>query len=229
MLRSVVANRLLHIGDGHILTVHILLSQGLQRQCQPLLVQTVVAVARRTVLGSDGLADGPQVELHMHLHHLEDGLTHLRLRIGVSAGRHRGSASGKRLAVAGIDVYFDEWDKSIDRTNSHSVVSAIQRGLDRSSHLLVLLSSNALASTWVPWEVGYGYHKNEFGLTLKEVARNTLPEYLQVIPIVRGTKSLNEYVSKLTGNSEESMIRDSRLTRYNNSYHPLSGILEQTL
>ena len=31
------------------------------------------------------------------------------------------------------------------------------------------------------------------------------------------------------GISEESMIRDSRLTRYYNSYHPLNGILEQTL
>lgn len=133
------------------------------------------------------------------------------------------------LTTAGIDVYFDEWDKSIDRSNPHSVVAAIQRGLDRSSHLLVLLSSNALASTWVPWEVGYGYHKNVFGLTLKEVARNTLPEYLQVIPIVRGTKSLNDYISKLTGIGEETMIRDSRLTRYYNSYHPLSGILDQML
>lgn len=81
----------------------------------------------------------------------------------------------------------------------------------------------------MPWEVGYGYHKKVFSLTLKEVARNTLPEYLQVIPIVRGTKSLNDYLSKLTGVGVESMIRDSRLTMYYNSYHPLREILDQTL
>ena len=126
-------------------------------------------------------------------------------------------------------LHFDEWDKSIDRSNPYSVVAAIQKGLDRSSHLMVLLSSNALASTWVPWEVGYGYHKNVFGVTLKEVARETLPEYLQVIPIVRGTKSLNDYISELTGIGQEAMINENRMTRYFSTYHPLSGILEQTL
>ena len=110
-----------------------------------------------------------------------------------------------------------------------SSASTIQKGLDRSSHLLVLLSSNALASTWVPWEVGYGYHKNVFGVTLKEVAKDTLPEYLQVIPIVRGTKSLNEYVSKLTGIGQEAMINENRMTRNFSAYHPLSEILDQTL
>lgn len=133
------------------------------------------------------------------------------------------------LTTAGVDVYFDEWDNSIDRSDPHSVVSAIQRGLDRSSHLLVLLSSNALASTWVPWEVGYGYHKKVFGLTLKEVAHNTLPEYLQVIPIVRGIKSLNEYVSGLTGVGQDAMVYEGRMTRYFSDVHPLSGILEWSL
>lgn len=133
------------------------------------------------------------------------------------------------LIRAGIDVYFDEYDKSINRSDPKSVVAAIKRGLDASSHLLVLLSSNALASTWVPWEVGYGYRKNVAGLTLKEVAKVTLPEYLQVIPIVKGTLSLNEFVSRLTGIGQEAMINENRLTRYFSAYHPLSDILDQSL
>lgn len=36
---------------------------------------------------------------------------------------------------AGIDVYFDEKDSSIDRTNPESVVKAIKRGMKLSSHV----------------------------------------------------------------------------------------------
>lgn len=130
---------------------------------------------------------------------------------------------------AGIDVYFDEYDGSINRSDPKSVVAAIKRGLDASSHLLVLLSSNALASTWVPWEVGYGYHKRVVCLTLKEVAYASLPEYLQVIQIVKGIKSLNEFMTRLTGIGQEAMINENRLTRYFSANHPLREILDQTL
>lgn len=133
------------------------------------------------------------------------------------------------LTRAGIDVYFDEWDNSIDRSNPYSVVSAIEKGLNRSSHLLVLLSSNALASTWVPWEVGYGYHKKVVGLTLKEVATRTLPEYLQVIPIIHGVKSLNEFISRETGEPDYRMIYNNQMTGYYDSAHPLLDILNQHL
>ena len=133
------------------------------------------------------------------------------------------------MMKAGIDVYFDEYDTSINRFDPNSVVAAIKRGLDASSHLLVLLSSNALASTWVPWEVGYGYHKNVFGLTLKEVAYTSLPEYLQVIQIVKGINSLNEFMSGLTGIGQEAMINENRMTRVFDSYHPLNNILVQSL
>ena len=133
------------------------------------------------------------------------------------------------MVKAGIDVYFDEYDTSINRSDPNSVVAAIKKGLDASSHLLVLLSSNALASTWVPWEVGYGYHKQVVGLTLKEVAYASLPEYLQVVKMVKGIKSLNEFISGLTGIGQESMIIENRMTRVFDSYHPLNGILVQSL
>lgn len=32
------------------------------------------------------------------------------------------------LTTAGVDVYFDEWDKSIDRSNPNFVVDAIKKG-----------------------------------------------------------------------------------------------------
>ena len=54
------------------------------------------------------------------------------------------------LLDAGIDIYFDQFDKSIDRSDPHSVVRAIRRGIENSSHMLVLFSINTFGSMWVP-------------------------------------------------------------------------------
>lgn len=50
------------------------------------------------------------------------------------------------LQDAGIDVYFDQYDSSINRSDPHSVVSAIKRGIENSSHMLVLFSPNTFGS-----------------------------------------------------------------------------------
>lgn len=64
------------------------------------------------------------------------------------------------LLYCGIDVYFDEYDRSINRSNPQSVVDAIEAGLQKSTHLMCLLSENSMSSKWIPWEVGYGYEHN---------------------------------------------------------------------
>lgn len=51
--------------------------------------------------------------------------------------------------TSGIDVYFDEYDTKIDRTRPYSVVSAIKTGIRNSTHMLCLLSQNALDSKWI--------------------------------------------------------------------------------
>ena len=63
------------------------------------------------------------------------------------------------ILKAGIHIYFDEYDTSIDLTNPDSVVTAIKTGIRRSSHMLCLLSYNAMESKWMPWEIGFGYDK----------------------------------------------------------------------
>ena len=63
MLSRVGADGRLDIGDSHVQAVHILLCQRLQSRVQALLVQAVVAVAGRSRLRRDGLADGAQVQL----------------------------------------------------------------------------------------------------------------------------------------------------------------------
>lgn len=131
------------------------------------------------------------------------------------------------LMNKGIDVYFDEYDKSIDRSDPQSVVDAIQRGLNNSTHTLVVLSEHALASTWVPWEVGYSYAqrpKRIYALTLREVSYRALPEYFQILPVIRGTKSLIEALVEFPLDAEAH--REVRWFSESSSYpYPLSCIL----
>ena len=102
MLSSIGANGRLHIGDGNVQTVHILLSQGLQRRAESLLVQAVVTVAGRSGLSRDGLADGTKVKLHVLLHELKDSLSDASLGAGIHAHRHGWSTTGKRFAVQSV-------------------------------------------------------------------------------------------------------------------------------
>ena len=102
VLGSVVADGLLHIGDGHVLTFHIEFSQCLQCLREGFVVEAEVAVGRRAILVGDGLADGAQVMLHVHLYHLEDGLTDAGLGAVVRTGGHGGSGTGVGLAVEGV-------------------------------------------------------------------------------------------------------------------------------
>lgn len=144
------------------------------------------------------------------------------------------SAAARKIAdyfiSAGIDVYFDEYDGKINRDSPASVVNAIKTGIRRSTHMLCLLSVNALESKWVPWEVGYGYDRTEVvGLTLKELSMATLPEYLQVIPILKGTASLNGFISRELGRGESSLIREGRMFSANALHHPLDEVLNWQL
>lgn len=140
------------------------------------------------------------------------------------------SAAAKQIADylmnAGVNVYFDEYDNTLDLTNPHSVVNSIKNGLNHSTHLLVLLSPNALLSKWIPWEVGYAYDlKKIISLTLKTVAEHELPEYLKITRIIKGTTSLNRFLSELTGFPEPYLIRESRLFSATMGRHPLDDVL----
>ena len=126
------------------------------------------------------------------------------------------------LISCGIDVYFDEYDGNINRSNPQSVVSAIKAGLQKSTHLMCLLSENALQSKWVPWEVGYGYEHKVFCVKLKDVAFYSLPEYLQVVPVYSGYEALDVAIRNMrnTNNIYEGQIRT-----FSNYNHPLSSIM----
>ena len=132
------------------------------------------------------------------------------------------------LEEAGIDIYFDQYDGKIDRSNPESVVSAIQYGIHNSTHMLVLFSPNTFDSMWVPWEIGYAYNSlialNV--LRLKGVPKDKLPEYLKVVKVILDIWDLNQLISNLTKKDRNSLLTEGRIRMYSDSIHPLSEYMD---
>jgi hypothetical protein len=110
--------------------------------------------------------------------------------------------------------------------------------------MLVVVSEKTYRSQWVPFEIGYGHSaildkgleegikENKIKLSvliLKDISEKSLPDYLQVGNIIRGTKSLNDYISKITNKLEKSLINETRIFASNQSSHPLDNVLNWKL
>ena len=132
------------------------------------------------------------------------------------------------LLDAGIDVYFDQYDSSINRADPNSVVNAIRTGIENSSHMLVLFSPNTFDSMWVPWEIGYAYNSQIAlnVLRLKDVPKDKLPEYLKVVKVILDIWDLNQLISNLTKKDRNSLLTEGRIRMYSDSIHPLSEYMD---
>lgn len=135
------------------------------------------------------------------------------------------------LMGADIDVYFDEDDEDLkiyrQINRPQGVVDSIKKGIKNSSHMLVVVSLNTLYSSWVPWEIGYGYDSTSLAvLTLKGIKDESLPDYLKTTLIIRGTKSLNDYLAILAGKNQNLMESFNLIKSYSMRDHPLDNYLD---
>lgn len=132
------------------------------------------------------------------------------------------------LLNAGIDIYFDQFDKSIDRSDPHSVVRAIRRGIENSSHMLVLFSINTFGSMWVPWEIGYAYNTavSLNVLRLKGVPKEKLPEYLKVVKMVMSIYQLNSLIADIRKINRDQLLLENISYSESNVYNPLNNIMD---
>ncbi|HLO72792.1 MAG TPA: toll/interleukin-1 receptor domain-containing protein [Flavobacterium sp.] len=138
------------------------------------------------------------------------------------------------LINAGIDVYFDEYDKDLkfyrQTNNPTGVVDSIKKGIKMSSHMLCVISKDTLYSKWVPWEIGYGNDKTIQGaITIQGITSSELPDYLKTVQVVRGIKSFNSLITQITGQSEYILENQRKIKTYSSFYHPLATILENNL
>ncbi len=149
---------------------------------------------------------------------------------------------------AEIDYYLDELDDALQQAavagDASLITESIKKGIRKSSHMLVVVSEKTYKSHWVPFEVGYGHaaivdkpleegkHNDKIRLsilTLKDIAEKELPDFMQVGHIIKGTKSLNEYISLITNRLEKSLVTEGRLISNVRMNHPLDNVLNYRL
>jgi hypothetical protein len=109
------------------------------------------------------------------------------------------------------------------------VTELIEKGISESTHMICLVSENTVRSWWVPYELGFGKNarKDISTLTLKNTV--TLPDFLKVGRILRGSKSLNVYLEEICNATRKSLLHESsyaNLVSASTMVHPLDDYLD---
>lgn len=101
----------------------------------------------------------------------------------------------------GIDVYLDDRDfklqKAVNACDSAEIVSCIEAGLNRSSHILVLVTENTRISWWVPYETGYAKRGSKGIASLLLKKADNFPDYLKIETTLNGFGDLTKFLENL--------------------------------
>lgn len=98
----------------------------------------------------------------------------------------------------GINVYFDENDPILanEHNTPDSVVNAIKKGLEKSTHMIIIWSKMTIESNWVPWEVGFASAQNkEYRLLRLKDLYEDVPEFYKVAKILNDKDDLDKYLA----------------------------------
>lgn len=132
-----------------------------------------------------------------------------------------------------IDIYLDVNDDDLqlaaNRGDAAAVTEFVERGISNCTHMLCLVSANTARSWWVPYELGYGKKSEKPLATLKLKDVMDLPAYLEISEVIRGTQSLNYYLTSvkrgLSKGAPTNSLTES-LVRHSASPHPLDTYLD---
>ncbi|MCK9613619.1 MAG: toll/interleukin-1 receptor domain-containing protein [Bacteroidales bacterium] len=135
---------------------------------------------------------------------------------------------------AGIEVYFDEYDNDLrlqrENDKPNEVTMSICNGINNSSHMMVVVSPNTILSTWVPFEIGYGYDKTELGaICLKGIPKGKLPEYIRTTKIIRDIYDLNIFIQQLSGKTKEFLLESRMMSDHTNYANPLHSVMDDLI
>lgn len=150
----------------------------------------------------------------------------------ISVDKSAALAIGDYITQRGdIDVYLDVHDRDLQMAVSngdpHGITTFIERGLSLSTHIMCIISDNTANSWWVPYELGFAksLEKHVSSLKLKNVS---LPAYLEISEIIRGTESLNIFLTRLRkGLSKSASVTAlaESLLKSSVPSHPLDSFL----
>jgi hypothetical protein len=102
----------------------------------------------------------------------------------------------------GVDVFFDENDPVLSSPETNNdpikVTNAINKALNRSTHMICIISDKTKESWWVPYEIGFVSKKTPFSseniriILIKDIVK--LPDYLFLAKKIETTKELDSFV-----------------------------------
>jgi len=135
---------------------------------------------------------------------------------------------------SGFNTYLDKNDRDLQNAvaayDSKKITECIQAGITNSSHIICVVSKDTAGSWWVPFEIGFATGDNLEVITLKLKGDFELPSYLKISTILKGIKSLNNYLeSFLNQNPLYEVYSANSNDRYlikESSVHPLKDTLD---
>ena len=151
----------------------------------------------------------------------------------ISVDKTAATAIGNYIMKNGdIDVYLDINDPKLQVAVSIGdpvgITGFIEQGLSTSTHIMCLVSADTVRSWWVPYELGFGKNAKKHLSTLKLKGEIALPAYLEISEIILGTKTLNDYLTRVRqGLGKAAGIRSLTETLMSHAgTHPLDQHLD---
>jgi hypothetical protein len=131
-----------------------------------------------------------------------------------------------------IDIYLDINDPNLqgaaNNNDASGITRFIERGLTNSTHIMCLISADTARSWWVPYELGFAKKAGRHLSTLKLKGDMSLPAYLEITEIILGTKSLNDYLTRVRrglGKTADARTLTETLASHSTLSHPLDPYL----
>ena len=151
----------------------------------------------------------------------------------ISIDKSSATAIGDYITKQGdIDIYLDlndeELQRAVTRDDPTGVTKFIEQGLSNSTHIMCLVSAATVGSWWVPYELGFAKNAGKHLSTLKLKGEITLPAYLQISEIIPGTKTLNDFLTRVRqGLEKAASVRSLTETLISHTAsHPLDRYLD---
>ena len=140
-------------------------------------------------------------------------------------------AVGEYIKKAGYDIYLDiedeELQRAVDTGNAAKITACIEKGIECSTHLMSIVSEKTVKSWWVPYEIGFSKKSGKGLSTLTHKNTTTIPEYLQIVTLIRGIRGLNAYLESIKSDVVKSLSIPGSIQSEYVLNHPLDTYLEK--
>jgi hypothetical protein len=136
------------------------------------------------------------------------------------------------IMECGVDVFFDENDPVLSNPETNidpiKVTNAINKALNKSTHMICIISDKTKESWWVPYEIGFVSNKTPFTLEniriilIKDIVK--LPDYLFLAKRIETTMELDSFVKSASNTPTLLLERVKTFSEIQN--HRLKSILK---